>query len=231
MNTFSKVSTLLSAGVAAAVVTATASADHIWINEFHYDNAGADVGEFVEVALRTPNASGFTASDYVIELYNGSGGAMYGSAVNLTADTTPTSFPVAGSASMITLYDLAISGIQNGSPDGIALVNATNGTVEQFLSYEGTFTATSGTASGLTSTDVGVAEAGDTPIGSALAASGSGDDADDFDASSFIFTTSGTPGGINDGQTFVAEDAIPEPASLALLGLGSLLIAGRRRSA
>ena len=58
-------------------------------------------------------------------------------------------------------------GLQNGSPDGIALVNGT--TVVQFLSYEGIFTAlnspTGTPAAGLESTDIDVAEAGTDPVG------------------------------------------------------------------
>ena len=57
----------------------------------------------------------------------------------------------------------AISGIQNGSPDGIALVNGS--TVLEFISYEGTFTATNGPATGMTSTDVGVSEPTSSPVG------------------------------------------------------------------
>jgi hypothetical protein len=50
------------------------------------------------------------------------------------------------------------AGLQNGSPDGIALVD-NFGRVIQFLSYEGPMTATSGPAAGMTSTDIGVEEA------------------------------------------------------------------------
>ncbi|MBU1227576.1 MAG: ExeM/NucH family extracellular endonuclease, partial [Actinobacteria bacterium] len=59
------------------------------------------------------------------------------------------------------------AGIQNGSPDGWALIDDT-GAVIEFLSYEGSFTATSGTANGMTSVDIGVAEASTTPAGQSL---------------------------------------------------------------
>jgi hypothetical protein len=45
-------------------------------------------------------------------------------------------------------------GLQNGSPDGLALVAPGNVVVE-FLSYEGTFNATNGPAAGMTSVDIG----------------------------------------------------------------------------
>src|SRR5262249_6399341 len=38
-----------------------------WINEFHYDNVGTDVGEFIEIA----GAAGTNLSGYSLVLYNG----------------------------------------------------------------------------------------------------------------------------------------------------------------
>ncbi len=63
--------------------------------------------------------------------------------------------------------------IQNGSPDGVALVMPDD-TVVQFLSYEGTFVAAGGAADELTSTDIGVAESNSTPPGNLLQLSGAG---------------------------------------------------------
>ncbi|MEO1641166.1 MAG: ExeM/NucH family extracellular endonuclease [Pseudomonadota bacterium] len=124
------------------------------INEFHYDNAGGDVGEFIEVRVE----AGSVVSGASIELYNGNGGGIYNT-VALSTGTQSTD-------GTFVYYVLDIAGIQNGSPDGIALIN--DGSVLEFLSYEGSFTATNGTASGLTSTDIGVSEPGDTPIGLSL---------------------------------------------------------------
>lgn len=214
----------------AAGASQIANGAHIWINEFHYDDLDGDEGEFVEIAISNPNGSGFTASDYAIELYNGSNGTRYGSVSNLSTFSTTGPFPIAGSTNMITLYTLLLpaNGLQNGPPDGIALVNVTNSTVESFLSYEGSFTATgtSGIAAGLssTSTDVGVAETG-ADEGTSLAASGIGIDADDFGAGSYILATTATPGAINEGQTF----AVPEPSSAVLGALGALALLRRRR--
>ena len=51
--------------------------------------------------------------------------------------------------------------IQNGSPDGLALVDA-GGTLREFLSYEGVMTALDGPAIGRTSSDINVAETDNT---------------------------------------------------------------------
>ncbi|MEO0874070.1 MAG: T9SS type A sorting domain-containing protein, partial [Bacteroidota bacterium] len=127
-----------------------------FLNEIHYDNAGGDVGEFVEVAVSTDFAG--SLSDLVVFLYNGSGGAFYDShdLSTFTAGTT---------AGGYTFYSKAIDGIQNG-PDGFALSDG--GTLVEFLSYEGSFAATDGPASGVTSTDIGVSETSSTAAGQSL---------------------------------------------------------------
>ncbi len=126
------------------------------INEFHYDNAGSDTGEFIEIRVNT----GADVSGVAIELYNGNGGGVY----NTLALTTP---PVSSDGTYdYYVIDLPANGLQNGGPDGIALSNA--GTLIEFLSYEGDFVGVGGTADGVTSTDIGVSEPGDTAIGDSL---------------------------------------------------------------
>lgn len=123
------------------------------VNELHYDNAGTDVGEFVEVA-GTP---GGDLTGWTIALYNGSNGQQYGT---LDLSGTLTTDPETGYATV------AAPGIQNGSPDALALVDP-NGTVVEFLSYEGILTAADGPAAGMTSTDIGIAQSS-APIGTSL---------------------------------------------------------------
>ena len=126
-------------------------AGRLRITEIHYDNAGDDVGEGVEVA----GPPGTSLDGWRLLLVNGNGGAVY-DAVSLS-----------GSVSASGAVWTAVKGIQNGSPDGIALV-APDGTVAEFLSYEGTVVASDGPARGTRSVDIGASQATDTPVGTAL---------------------------------------------------------------
>ena len=126
------------------------------INEFHYDNAGSDVGEFIEIRVE----AGGDASGLSVVLYNGNDSAAYNT---LALPATPSSSDGTWDYYVI---ELPSNGIQNGSPDGIALANGT--TLIEFLSYEGSFVAAGGVADGVTSTDIGVSEPGDTAVGLSL---------------------------------------------------------------
>ena len=173
----------------------------VFINEIHYDNAGTDAGELVEIA----GPAGTDLTGWTIELYNGSGGARYDS--DVLSGTIPDQQNGYGTVSIA----YPSNGIQNGAPDGIALVNGT--TVVQFLSYEGSFTATSSTANGLVSTDIGVAETGGAsePAGLSLQLTGTGTTYQDFTWQS---PADDTPGAVNGGQTFSGSgDAAPSVAS------------------
>lgn len=164
----------------------------VFINEIHYDNNGTDTGEAIEIA----GTEGTDLSGWTIVLYNGSSGAAYNT-INLSG-IIPNQQNGFGTLSF------AISVIQNGSPDGIALVDGTNNVV-QFLSYEGTFTATDGPANGITSTDIGVSESGITPVGFSLQLTGTGSTASDF---TFSSPSDNSFGDINVGQTFIGD---PQP--------------------
>jgi hypothetical protein len=89
-------------------------------------------------------------------------------------------------------YVWELPGIQNGDPDGIAL--SQNGSVIEFLSYDGTFTAANGTAAGLTSTDIGVTEGSSTAAGLSLQRIGDG-------PTDWTGPEDETPGTDNEGDT------------------------------
>jgi len=103
----------------------------IWINEFNYDDPSTDSNEFVEVA----GPAGTDLSLYSILLMNGGDGASY--------STIPLSGTIDDEGCGYGAVSFAAPGIQNGAPDGIAIVS--NGTTFiQFISYEGSFSATNG---------------------------------------------------------------------------------------
>jgi uncharacterized protein len=124
----------------------------IFISEFHYDNASGDVNEFVEVTA----PAGTDLSGWSVVLYNGSDSETYDTAI-------PLSGIVPDEAVGYGAVDVDAVGLQNGSPDGIALVDAA-GAVVEFLSYEGVITAADGPAATLTSTDVGATESSSTSV-------------------------------------------------------------------
>ena len=186
------------AALPATPAVAVAPADgQVFINEIHYDNAGTDSGEAIEVA----GPAGTDLTGWSVVLYNGSTGAPY--------DTDALSGTLADQQGGFGTVSLgyATNGIQNGSPDGIALVDAAGGVV-QFLSYEGTMTAVAGPANGMTSTDIGRSQTGIEAVGSSLALTGTGTTYGDF---SWAATTNGSFGTVNPGQTFGDGGGDPEP--------------------
>lgn len=159
----------------------------VFINEIHYDNTGTDAGEFIEIA----GPASTSLSGYSIVLYNGATGQTY--------DTDALSGLIPNQQNGFGTVSLAYpsNGVQNGAPDGVALVQGT--TVIQFLSYEGSFAATNGPATGMTSTDIGVSELGTEPLGQSLQLQGTGSTYNDFTWSGPLGQTAGS---VNTGQSF-----------------------------
>lgn len=117
------------------------------INEVDYDNAEADDPiEFIEVVNTT--ADPIALAGHAIVLVNGSNNLGY-----LTIDLAPAGvigagqYLVVGTAAVVTppaalKLNLAKGNtVQNGEPDGIALVNTAKGVVLDSLSYEGSMLA------------------------------------------------------------------------------------------
>ena len=174
--------------------------DYVRLNEFHYDNAGADLNEFIEILI----APGYQGSSHEIEvyLYNGNGGGVYGQHP-LTSFTLDQILP-----SGHRIYSKLIPRIQNG-PDGIALV--VNNEIVEFVSYEGTVTATEGPADGLTSNDIGVAQSNPVPT----PGTGSLGLNDSLDWIRFV--NQSTPGQLNEQQ-------LPAPALIPGIALDNLSV-------
>lgn len=148
------------------------------ISEFHYDNAGADVGEAIEIS----GPVGTDLTGWSVVRFNGSVPANAASYVTpglesplQTGSVSAVPFP-AGTLIPATCSDRGVivvryapDGLQNGTADGFALVNAA-GVVIELLSYEGVLTvgASQTVGAGLTSIDVGQSEVGTTPVGHSI---------------------------------------------------------------
>ncbi|HPF51768.1 MAG TPA: T9SS type A sorting domain-containing protein [Draconibacterium sp.] len=163
---------------------------NVFINEIHYDNTSTDVGEEVEIA----GLAGTDLTGWSIVLYNGNGGAPY--------NTTSLSgiLPDMSDGYGFVTVSYPSNGIQNGAPDGIALVDASNNVI-QFLSYEGSFTAVGGPADGMTSTDIGVSESGSGAVGNSLQLAGTGSEYSDF---TWQVEAPNTFGAVNTDQFFIS---------------------------
>jgi hypothetical protein len=188
----SSVAASSSVSVSASSVAASSSSTGgggsltVWINELHYANVGVDSGEGVEVAgVANTDLTGFK-----IVLYKSDG--TVGPTISLSG-TIPAQSNGFGTK------NFPHDGIPNGPSDGLALVDSTSH-VLQFLSYQGTVLATAGAASGMTSTDIGVAESDSTtPAGQSLQLTGAGHTYSDF---TWAPPALATVGMINNGQTF-----------------------------
>ncbi len=157
------------------------------ISEFHYDNAGTDVGESVEIS----GPAGTSLTGWSLVFYDGNAGASY-----RTTALTGT-FPNSCNGRGVIVTTLPVNGIQNGDPDAIALVNGTS--VVEFISYGGTFAAVGGVAAGQYPRDIGVKESSSTPIGQSLAIDGAG---------TWLPPATSTFGTCNDDQAPLAENTV-----------------------
>lgn len=175
----------------------TSPGQSIFINELHYDDAGTDTLEGVEIAA----PAGTNLSCFKILFYNGSTGFPYDS-LSLSG-IVPNQCNGFG-----TVWFPFPIGIQNGSPDGLALIFDPTlpgcglfgpQQVIQFLSYEGVFADSSGRINGMVATTIGVQESSSTVEGNSLQLSGQGVFYNEFSWQSPGPATLGQP---NNGQVF-----------------------------
>ena len=168
------------------------------INEIHYDNLGTDAGEAIEIE----GPAGENISAFTVVLYNGNGGVPY------NTQTLIGVLPASCNTRGVIVINYPQDGIQNGSPDAIALVSPT-GEVLEFLSYEGVVTASSGPAAGLVSTDI-LATQTNAPVGSSLQRSSTG--VWDSGASSFGACNTDAPTPV--GNTLSFSGRVPTDPAL-----------------
>lgn len=137
----------------------------VWINELHYQNAGTDVGEAVELV----GPAGLELAGWSVEAINGNNGAVYGRHTFGAADRLVAGGAAAGWGFAVATF----VALQNG-PDAVGLVTPA-GNVLQLLSYGGSpFVVTNGAASGLTTVDIGATEASAAAAGGSLETTGGG---------------------------------------------------------
>ncbi len=178
-----------------------------WINEFHYDNAGADQGEMVELA----GPAGLSLDGWQLLAYNGKGGRVY--------DSVFLRGTLSAAAGCTATLAVSFPGLQNGPADALALVDPRNRVVG-LLGYEGSMMATDGAAVGLVAPDIGVAESSATPVGDSLQLRGTGMLASDF---AWVAPSAQSRGLVNSGQTMVSGCGKPMVYGCARNPFGSLL--------
>lgn len=181
----------------------------IFVNEFHYDNAGDDSNEFIEVAVG-PGYAG-SLSDISVVLYNGN---VATNVIPYNTLNLATDFAQAGTSNSYKFYvaNFPLNGLQNGPRDGFAIVNTATSQVIQTVAYGGSFTAATGPAAGVFFANLPVTESSTTPVGSSLKLTGSGAVYSNF---TWVASSgSNTKGEVNVGQSFVLPSGPPQGIAL-----------------
>lgn len=177
------------------------------INEVDYDQVGTDTTEFIEIL--NPTANTISLNGISVALVNGSNNLSY-QLLDLTTlgSLLPGEYLVVGQAGALalvpggtkTLLLPVVSGgtIQNGSPDGIALVDTINATLIDALSYEGSMTSASitpvGTFNLVEGTATSAADA--TPFTNSMIRFPNGSDSNDASADWWLSAVP-SPGTVN----------------------------------
>ena len=131
-------------GMTMKTATVVGAKPHLVINEVDYDQIGTDNNEFVEIY--NPGGTAVDLAPYALVMVNGSNNMEY-LRVALAGMLPAGGYCVVGASTVkvpmgvIKIdFKAAADSVQNGSPDGIALINVNAKTVEDALSYEGSMT-------------------------------------------------------------------------------------------
>jgi hypothetical protein len=136
--------TLGSSTATSTLTVATPAASNLVISEVDYDMPSTDNAEFIEIY--NPSASPVALAGKQLLLINGANGAIYAT-INLSGTIAGHGYLVIAGPN-VTVPAPAIKfdpgwttdKIQNGAPDGIALIDNTSHTLIDALSYEGSMT-------------------------------------------------------------------------------------------
>ena len=143
MSKWIAVTFLVVAALAVGAIQASgrsAAPAHLVINEVDYDNVGNDTREFVEVFNGTSSA--VDLSNYAVAFVNGTdsneylrvplaGNCLAAGQYLVVMDAAVQ--PAPGALSV--LFPGATNQVQNGAPDGLALIDVASSTVVDALSY------------------------------------------------------------------------------------------------
>jgi len=164
------------------------------INEFHYQNLGADFTEFVEIAHK----SSYSLAGHKIFFYDGQTGMVYKQTEDLSTLSLSISNEAKGTGYNFTsfaVYEPTSSLID--SVGGIALAGPDNSIID-FISYGAQITANDGPAAGSTSFLVPVFEGSTSAPQSSLQLNGIGYQQTNF---TWVGPELASPGLINKGQS------------------------------
>lgn len=129
------------------------SAQDVFISEIYFNPGSTNEEDAIEVAA----PAGTNLNGWQLLLYDGETGTTYNSHTFGITDVILPTDTIDGQFFGTKVKSFGIDGIQNGSPDGVALVNPQNEVIE-FFSYGGTFTPTEGPAAGQSSKHIGNAD-------------------------------------------------------------------------
>ena len=142
------VSATFNANTSNATVTVSTGANHLVINEVDYDQSvNPDGAEFIEI--HNPTGAPISLAGIQVLLVNGSGNTVYATIDLASAGSIPAKGYLVIAGANVTVASPAIKldpgfttdEIQNGAPDGIALIDNTSHSLIDALSYEGSITA------------------------------------------------------------------------------------------
>jgi len=188
------------------VLRTTTATTHLVINEVDYDQVGTDGAEFIEIY--NPGTTGVNLSGLQVVLVNGSTSVVYDTIDLASAGTLGShGFLVVGGATVSVAAGAkhvdpgwTTDRVQNGAPDGVALVDTNQHAVVDVLSYEGSITAVTianvtGVASLVEGTALPTSTADSNTLAGSLCRASDGQDIDDA-AVDWVFCQS-TPGAAN----------------------------------
>eukprot|EP00056_Hartaetosiga_gracilis_P016133 m.3989 g.3989 ORF g.3989 m.3989 type:complete len:3037 (-) comp3783_c0_seq1:271-9381(-) len=181
---------------------------HVFVNEIHYNSVGDDNNEAVEIA----GHAGVDLSGYVLAIYSGAlGVGTHKKNVLFQGVDGKNIIPDMSNGFGVVVMQLEKDTLENGggSGDGFALIDS-NGKVQQFLSWQGSFEAADGPAKNFRSQNIHVWEPSHTSPSFSLQLLGRGNVYSDF---GWAGPKPSSFGQFNQLQTFVPED---EPSLLSL---------------